>query len=165
MLPQELLGVFLRLNLLACKYLLNDALLVNDKGGADGALSLLAVHHLLAPSTHGLHQGLIHIGNQGEGQSVLLLELLVRGSRVLADANNLEALSLKLAIVVAQAASLSRTAAGIVLGIEVQHQLTSFVITQTNVSSLFVFAQNLGRLVSNIHSRQCLMMLAKIGII
>ena len=46
--------MLLGLHLLAGKDLLDDALLINNKGGADGAFSLLAVHHLLAPGTHRL---------------------------------------------------------------------------------------------------------------
>ena len=54
-------------HLLAGKDLFNDAFFVDDEGGADGAHSFLAVHRLLTPGAHRLHQLLIHIGNQGEG--------------------------------------------------------------------------------------------------
>ena len=50
--PQNLLGVLFGFDLLANKDLLDDALLIYNKGGADGALGLLAIHHLLAPGTH-----------------------------------------------------------------------------------------------------------------
>ena len=52
---------------------------------------------------------------------------------------------------VAQTASLSGTTAGVVLRIEVKHQLPTFIITQTDIPSLFILAQNLGRLVSNVY--------------
>ena len=52
LLLQYLLSVFLGLHLLTSKYLLDDALLINNKGGADGAFSLLAVHHLFTSGTH-----------------------------------------------------------------------------------------------------------------
>ena len=104
--------MFFGLHLFACKYLLYDALLINNKGGADGAFGLLAVHHLLAPSTHCLQQRLVHVSNQRERQFVLLLEFHVRGSRVFAHAYHLVACSLQFTVMVSQAASLSRTATG-----------------------------------------------------
>ena len=75
----------------------------------------------------------------------------MRGSRVLAHANNLVTLALQLTIVVTQTASLSSTPTRIVLRIEVQHQLAPLKITQTDIPSLLILAQNLGRLVSNVH--------------
>jgi hypothetical protein len=87
----------------------------------------------------------------------------MRSGRVLAHAYYLIACTLQFAIVVAQATSLSRTATGIILRIEVQYQLSSLVITQTDVPSLFVLAQNLGRLVSNVHSQYALDDVAKVS--
>ena len=121
LLLQYLLSVFLGLHLLTSKYLLDDALLINNKGGADGALGLLAVHHLLTPSTHRLQQRLVNVSNQRERQLMLLLKLDVRGSRVLANTHHLIACTLQFCIVVSQTASLSRTPAGIILWVEVQH--------------------------------------------
>ena len=66
--------MFLGLHLLAGKYLFNDALLINNKGGADGTFGFFAVHHLLAPGTHRLQQRLVDISNQRERQFMLLLE-------------------------------------------------------------------------------------------
>ena len=95
---------------------------------------------------------------------MLLLELDMRGCRVFADTHHLVACTLQFSIVVAQAARLSRTPAGIVLGIEVQHQLTSTIVTQTDIPSLLVLAQYLRRLVSNVHSRYNIDDVAKIRI-
>ena len=94
---------------------------------------------------------MVDISNQGERQFVLFLELHMRGSRVLTDTNHLIAPALQFAIVVAQTASLSSTSTCIVLRIEIQHQLSALIITQTDVPSLLILAQNLGRFVSNIH--------------
>ena len=71
--------MFFGLDLLASKDLFDDAFFINDKGGSDSAKGLLTIHHLLAPGTHRFHQRLIDIGNQREGQLVLLLELNMRG--------------------------------------------------------------------------------------
>ena len=71
--------MFFGLDLLASKDLFDDAFFINDKGGSDGAKGLLTIHHLLTPGTHRFHQHLIDIGNQREGQLMLLLELNMRG--------------------------------------------------------------------------------------
>lgn len=143
--------MLLGLDLLAGKDLLDDALLVDDERGADGAHRLMAVHRLLAPGAHGLHQRAVDVGYQREGQLVLLLELHVRGGRVAADADYLVALALQLLVMVAQATGLRCAAAGVVLRVEVEHQPTSAIVTQANLTPLFVFAQYFRRFVSDIH--------------
>ena len=87
---------------------------------------------------------------------MLLLELLVRGSRVLAHADHLIASPLQLAVSVAKAASLGSAAACVVLWVEVKHKLPALIVTQTDVLSVLILAQNLGRTVSNVHSCICL---------
>ena len=52
---------------------------------------------------------------------------------------------------VAQAASLRGAATGVILRIEIQHQLASLVVTQTDIPSLFVLTQYLGRLITYFH--------------
>ena len=54
------------LDLLGQEHLLDDAVLVNHEGGAEGAHVFASVHALLAPHAHGLHQFLVGVGNQGE---------------------------------------------------------------------------------------------------
>ena len=51
---QNLFRVFLGLHLLAGENLFDDALLINNKGGADSTHRLLTIHRLLTPGTHGL---------------------------------------------------------------------------------------------------------------
>ena len=150
-----LLGV----DLLAREDLFDDAVLVDDEGRANGAHRLLSVHRLLTPSPHFFQEFLVHIGNQGERQSMLLLELLVRGGRVLAHANHLIASTLQLTIPVAQTASLSRTATRIVLRIEIEHEFAALVIAQKNVFSVLVLAQNLRCFVSNLNNSSFYMLI------
>lgn len=69
--------MFFGFNLLSSHDLFNDALFVDDEGGADGAHDLLAVHGLLSPGSHGLQQGVVYIGNQGKGQLIFLFEFLM----------------------------------------------------------------------------------------
>ena len=54
------------LHLFAGKDLFNDAFFVDDKGGADGAHGLFAIHRFLAPCAHRLQKCVVDIGNQGE---------------------------------------------------------------------------------------------------
>ena len=90
------------LDLLRQIYLLDDAVLVDHEGGAEGAHVLASVHALLAPHAHGLHQLLVGVGNQGEGQFVLVDKLAVRGGTVYTHANHFVAPGTELAVVVAQ---------------------------------------------------------------
>ena len=138
-------------DLLAGEDLFDNALFVDDEGGADGAHGLLAIHGLLAPGAHGLEQRVVDIGYQGEGQLVFFLELNVRGGRVLADANNLVASLLQRLMMVAQTTSLSRTTTSIVLGVEIKNQLSALEIAQTDFVAILVLTQNLGCFVSNVH--------------
>ena len=64
--------MFFGLHLFASQDVLNDTLLVDDEGGADGAHRLPSIHVFLTPCTHRFHQRLIYIGNQREGQRMLL---------------------------------------------------------------------------------------------
>ena len=64
---QQLFAVGLRLDLLARDDVLDDAFLVDDEGGADGAEVFAAVHALLRPDTHLLYQRVVGVGDEGEG--------------------------------------------------------------------------------------------------
>ena len=83
---------------------------------------------------------------------MLRLELLVAGGAVHADAHDGVALLAQFAVVVAQAASLSRAAGGVVFGVEIEDEFLSTELTEADLLSVLIDAQNLGRLVSNLHS-------------
>ena len=151
--------MFLGVDLLASKDLLDDAVLVDDERRADGAHRLLSVHRLLAPSAHFFQEFLVNIGYQGERQSMLLLELLMRGCRIFAHADHFVASPWRLALSVAQTASLSRTATRIVLRIEIEHKFATLVIAQKNVLSVLILAQHLWCFVSNLHNISVLMLI------
>ena len=107
--------MFFGLHLLTSEDLFDDALFVNHKGGTNSAHRLLTLHRLFAPGTHRLHQCLVDIGYQWEWQLVLLLELHMRGCRVLAHAHHFVACILQFFIVVPQTTSLCCTSTGVVL--------------------------------------------------
>ena len=118
---QYLLGMVFRLDFLWKKNLFYCAIGAQDERGAKHAHVFSAVHGFLSPRTHELRQLFLRVGNQGEGQIVLFDELLVARGAVGTDTYNFVAGFLELFVIVAQAASLCRAAARVVLGIELQH--------------------------------------------
>ena len=99
----------------------DNALFVNDVGGAQRAFGHLAVHFLLAPGFVSLQDGEVGVGDKVEWQLVLGDEPLVRGGGISAYAQNLVAQSEEPLVVVAQVAGLSSTSRRTVLGVEVEH--------------------------------------------
>ena len=75
----------LGLDFLGRENLLNFALLVDKPCGAQCAHALAAAHRLLTPRTKLLQNGRVGVGNEREGEFVLVDKLLVAGGRVLAD--------------------------------------------------------------------------------
>ena len=98
-----------------------------------------------------LHQRVLRVGDEGEGQLVLRLEFLVRGRAVHAHAHHGIALRAQRAVAVAKAASLRRAAARVVLRVEIQHQLLAGKLFQAKLLAVLVAPQERGRLVSNLY--------------
>jgi len=138
---EELFAVRLRLDRFALYDVLNQAVLADEEGGADGAEVLAAVHRLLGPYAHLLHQRVVGVGDKRERQVVLGLELLVAGGAVHADAYDGIAFAAQFAVVVTQAAGLSCAAAGVVLGVEIEDEFLSFELTEADLLSVLVVAQ------------------------
>ena len=99
----------------------DDAFFVDDEGGAGGAHVSTAVHRLLLPHAVGFVDGLVFVGQQREGQFVLVGKLVVRLHGVAADADHFVTGLLQFRIVVAQVTGLGRAAGSIILGVEVEH--------------------------------------------
>lgn len=154
---QQLFAVGFGLDLLTLDDVFDDAFLVDEEGGANGAEVLAAVHRFLCPDAHLLHQRVVGVGDEGEGQLVLCLELLVAGGAVHADAHYRVAPLAQFAVVVAQAACLGCAAGGVVLGVEVENEFLSTELTEADLLSVLIDAQNFGRLVSNLHSSELLL--------
>ena len=113
--------------------LAHDALGVDHEGGADHADDLLAVQHLLAPGPVLLGHGLVGVGEEGEVQLVLGLELLVGRERVAAHAEHDRALLLEGGLAVAERAGLAGAAGGVVLRVEVEHDGLAPQLLQAHV--------------------------------
>jgi len=149
---QQLFAVCLGLDLLSLEDVLDDPFFVDDEGGAEGAEVLAAIHGLFCPHAHLLHERVVGVRHEGEGQFVFGLELLVAGGTVYADSHDGVALAAQFTVVVADAASLRRAAAGVVLRVEVQHKFQSLKLFESDLLSALVDAQYFGRLFSNLHS-------------
>ena len=115
----NLFGVVLHLDLLWRDYALNHSVLINDKGGAEGAHVGAAVHLLLAPHAKLLDESLLRVGNEVERQFVLCYELKMLLAVVHACANHLVAEFLQLCVVVAQVARLGGASRRKVFRIEI----------------------------------------------
>lgn len=108
------------------------ALLVNHKVAADDAHIRFAVIRLLAPRAIHLRDAVIRIHQQGEGQIVLFLELLVALHPVRADAEDDGILGCDLFVILAEPASLDRSTSGVVFWIEVEDDFRALIVGQFN---------------------------------
>src|ERR1039457_249373 len=90
---------------------------VDEKSVAVGDLE----SGVVAQGTVGIHDGVVGVGEQAEGQSLLRAELLVAVGRVHADAHNDRILRLILRQVALEVMSLKSAARSHVLGVEVEY--------------------------------------------
>jgi hypothetical protein len=92
---------------------------VEDEGGAFGAQVLFAVEFFFDPDAVEVDDGVVFVGDEGEGESVLLDELGVALDGVGADAEE-EGFLFDLGPGVAEGAGLGGASGGVVFGVEVQ---------------------------------------------
>ena len=128
----------------------NHTLLVDDIRCAQCALGLAAVHLLHAPGLISLENCEVGVGNEGERQLILLLETLVRGSRVAAHAHHGLPECEETLVIVPQVAGLGSAARCAVLGVEIKHQLLAGKIRQANLVPVLVIALKPRGLCSNL---------------
>ncbi len=124
---------------------------VGDEGGAHGAHVLASSHLFLLPYAKCLIDLGGGVGEEDEGEGVLVGKLDVAGCGVLADADYLVAQSLELFVVVTYGASLSGAAGGIVLGIEVDDERFAGEIRCLHCLSVTVDTEHFGYFISDIH--------------
>ena len=142
----------------------DNALLINDVGGAEGAFGHLAVHFLLTPGLVGFQDGEVGIGDEVEGQLVLGDEPLVRGGGVAAHAQHLVAHGEETLVIVAQVAGLGGAAWRAVLWVEVEHELLAGEVAQFHGVPVFVNALEIRGLCSDLqHSTYIFLWTAKVG--
>jgi hypothetical protein len=85
------------------------------------------------------------IGQEEEGQALLLRKRLVRFFRICAHSQDFDAPLFELAVAVAETAGLGRAAWGAVPGIEVQHEGSAAKIRKGPCFSISVFEREVGR--------------------
>src|SRR5271169_3842406 len=94
---------------------------VDQKGRAFDAHVFTPVHALLDPGAIFLADLAVDIGGENERQAVLFLELVVRGDRILGDADNDSARATVIRERIAKPAGLCGAARGVVLRVEIQN--------------------------------------------
>ena len=99
---EDLLGVLFGFDLFWEEDVLDDALLVDEVGGAEGADGLFATHSLFAQGAQGLEERRVGVGNEGEVERLFRDEFLMRGGAVLAHTEYLVAQLEEGILVVAQ---------------------------------------------------------------
>ncbi len=91
----------------------------DDEGGAFGAHVFFAVEGFFDPDAVGVDDGVVFVGDEGEGEGVLLDELGVALDGISADAEE-EGFLGDLGPGVAEGAGLLGAAGGVVFGVEVE---------------------------------------------
>src|SRR5215831_2569915 len=108
----------------------DDAGSIDQKGGALDAHIFSAVHALLDPHAVFLAHIPAGVGGQDERQPMLLLELVVRGHRILRYADHHRSCPAIVREGIAKAASLGGAARGVVLRVEIEHHLLAAELGQ-----------------------------------
>jgi len=124
--------------------LLNQAAFVNQKGGTHGAHIRFAVIFLFLPHAVSLHDGLVGIDEQREGQVVFESELLMGRHAVDAHADDLNITSFQLFLVVAQVAGLGGATRRVVFGIKVKGDFPTSVVMQADGVAILVLGGEVG---------------------
>ena len=130
--------MLLGINLLASQDTLYAPRLIDDEGRALGTHVPTPIHTLLDPCPEELVELDICIGDESEGELMLLDEAFVTPSAISADPDDLIACLTELCVSVTQTAGLSCTARGIVLGVKVEDDPLAWVVTTTYLYTILV---------------------------
>ena len=148
---ENFLGVGLHLRF--GDHLLNDAILVDDEGGAVGAVEFATHEFFGSPNPVRVMHAQLLVAQQVKLQAELVDELVMRLGGVLADAEDLVARVGERNQVVVEVAGLGRAARRIVLGVEVEDEFGALeFIEGTNVAVL-VWGGERGSLVAGAQRR------------
>ena len=116
----------------------DDSVLIDQIGCTEHSHGNLAVVLFLFPDIIGLDHFFFRIGQEGEGQPVFFLELLVRGQAVLAHTQVDRALFSELGIQLAKGTGLFCTAGSHVLRIKIQDHFLAQVIREASHLAILV---------------------------
>ena len=130
--------MLLGIDLLATQDTLYAPRLIEDEGRTLGTHVPTPIHTLLDPCPEELVELYIRVGNESEGELMILDEAFVTPSAISADPDDLIACLTELCVSVTQATGLSGTARGIVLGIKVEDDSLAWVVTTTYLYTILV---------------------------
>ena len=114
------------------------AVVADEERCALDAHDLLAVHVLLFDHAEGVADLLVGVGEQSEGEIVLLLELLLGFGFIGGDAENDEAGLLEFCVRVAEPARFNRSTGSVCFGVEEQHHVLSLELLERNAVAVLV---------------------------
>src|SRR6185369_202782 len=130
----------------------DDALLVDQEGRALDAHVFAPIHALLDPGAIGLGDLAFLVGGEGEGQLVFLLELVMAGHAVAAEADDDGIALAEAGEAVAEAAGLGRAARGIVLGVEIKDDLLAPQLGEGDLAAAVGRQREIGGLVAGLET-------------
>ena len=130
--------MLLGIDLLTSQDTLYAPRLIEDEGRALGTHVPTPIHTLLDPCPEELVELDICIGDESEGELMLLDEAFVTPSAISADPDDLIACLTELSVSITQATGLSGTARGIVLGIKVEDNSLAWVVATTYLYPILV---------------------------
>jgi len=138
-------------------YLLEDvldfAIRADYERGPGYSHHLLAVHVLFFHHAEGVRDLLFSVGEQGEGQILLLLKFLLRFWGIGGYAKQHGARLLNLFICVAEPASLDGSTGGIRPGIEKQNYRLAPQVFEREFGAVLVLQSEVGSLIINFHAK------------
>ena len=140
---QNLRGVLFDFNLLRLENFGDDAILICDERGAEGAHRRLAIHLFLTIHAELGNELLVHVGDERERQVVFGYELLMALSALNAHAYYRVALVEKALLVVAQVASLIGAARCHVAWIDIEYELLALEIVKSHFFAVLVQSEDL----------------------
>ena len=130
--------MLLGIDLLTTQDTLYAPRLIDDEGRALGTHVPTPIHTLLDPCPKELIELYIRVGDESEGELMLLDEAFVTPSAISADPDDLIACLTELCVSVTQATGLSGTARGIVFGIKVEDNPLAWVVATTYLYPILV---------------------------
>lgn len=118
--------------------LLNDTVFINNKCSAHRAHIRSAIHGFFGPYSVGFYEMVLGIGQQRKREMILFGKFLMGFFAVDAHAQYGIAFGKHGVVAVAQATRLSRTAGGIIFGVEIEDNFFALKIRQFNVVSVLI---------------------------
>lgn len=142
----------LGLDLFGSEDLRDDAVLIDEVGGAEDADGVTTTGHFLAPAAELLKKLGVNVGYERELEVVCISKLLLQLYAVLAHSDDGIAFCLQLCLVLLKGASLSGASAGVCLRIGIKYNLAALVITGLNLFPVLVDAKNFGYTITYVHN-------------